>query len=447
MPFVHDGSGCILTPTVVRTLALLALVACGSDAPAVKRVDVAIVTPTANRDVDILFDFEDSPGSLEFQNNLKNNFPAFLNAMTQNGLPNMHLGVITSDLGTSAIADGPGPTIGSGPGSCMGSGKAGNLQTQGTTLVSGSFIVDQANADGTRTTNYTGQLSDAFTAIASVGAAGCGFEQHLEAARRALNNNPANAGFLRPDASLALIVVADEDDCSAEHAALFGNDTTTFGPLQSFRCTRFGVTCDDGGATPDAMNTPGAKTGCHASAMSPYMPAVAEYKTFLDGLKPDPRSVMVGTIIGDATPVSVELSAPPGGGSPIPHLTHSCSYPDSSGSTDDADPGVRLAELAGMMDRGVVGSVCQQDVSGPLISIARQINSMTGSQCLVRDIVLPSDCVVTDDGGKVTACSPDHMTDCYLLVTDPVMCPFGQNLRLERQGVPHGATVVQCTVP
>ena len=433
----------------VRSLALVvALAACGSDPPPVARSPVAIVPATPNRDVDILFDFEDSPGSLEFQNNLKNNFPAFLDALSPGGLPSLHIGVVTSDLGTSASMDAtPGPSIGTGAGGCAGNGKNGNLQTNGTTLVSGSFISDIANADGTRTTNYTGTLADAFTVIASVGATGCGFEQHLEAAKRALNNNPANAGFLRPSANLAVIVVADEDDCSATHTSLFGSDTATFGPLTSFRCTRFGVTCDDGGTTPDEMNTPGAKSGCHDSTSSPYMPPVSDYKTFFEGLKPDPHQVMVGTIIADPTAVSVISEPPPGGGSPIPQLANACTFPDASGGTDAANPGVRLNALAQSMDRGVSASLCQQDLSGPLVAIARQINSMTGSPCLVRDIVQPADCVVTDDAGRVPACSPDRSTDCYLLVTDPVQCPMGQNLRLERQGTPHGATVVQCTVP
>ena len=81
-------------------------------------------------------------------------------------------------------------------------------------------------------TNYSGTLAGAFSAMASLGASGCGFEQPLQAAKNALNNNPANAGFLRPNASLALFFVTDEDDCSISHSTILGSDTTTFGPLQ-----------------------------------------------------------------------------------------------------------------------------------------------------------------------------------------------------------------------
>jgi hypothetical protein len=53
---------------------------------------------------------------------------------------------------------------------------------------------------------------------AAVGIGGCGLEQPLEAALRALTTNATpnavNAGFLRRDAALAVLVVSDEDDGS-----------------------------------------------------------------------------------------------------------------------------------------------------------------------------------------------------------------------------------------
>ena len=135
------------------------------------------------------------------QNNLATNFPNFINVLSTipGGLPDVHLGVATSDLGTKG-ADGMAATSigGSAAGACNSNGgKNGNLQLgQATCMVTGTFISDIA-AVATRTTNYTGNLATVFGAMAKVGAAGCGFEQHLEAAKRALNNNPANQGFLR----------------------------------------------------------------------------------------------------------------------------------------------------------------------------------------------------------------------------------------------------------
>ncbi len=263
------------------------------------RVEYKDIPVTVNRDIDILFVIDDSPSMLDKQTNLKNNFPNFINVLNtiEGGLPNVHLGVVSSDLGTKGADEAtPGPGIGSGPGSCSGNGKSGNLRTDA--LVSGAFISDSKNTDGTRTTNYMGSLASAFSAIASAGAAGCGFEQHLEAAKRALNNNPANAGFLRPNAFLALVFIQDEDDCSISKAALLGTDTTTLGPLQSFRCNRFGHTCAQGGADSNAMNAVGPKGGCNSNDNSAYLTKVSNYVTFFKGLKTDPANVIVAAIAG-----------------------------------------------------------------------------------------------------------------------------------------------------
>jgi hypothetical protein len=71
--------------------------------------------------------------------------------------------------------------------------------------------------------------------------------------RAALDGNPANAGFLRPGATLGVIFLTDEDDCSVRSPTLFSPANAVLGPLESFRCTRFGVTCEDGGGTPDEI--------------------------------------------------------------------------------------------------------------------------------------------------------------------------------------------------
>ena len=413
------------------------------------RVQVARVPVVKNTDVDLLFVVDDSPSMLDKQTNLKNNFPNFINVLNalQGGLPSIHLGVVTTDLGTKGADDAvAGPSIGSGPGSCSGNGKSGNLVTNGSTLVNGTFISDVKNTDGTRTTNYTGTLANAFAAIASVGASGCGFEQPIEAAKRALNNNAANAGFLRPAANLAIIFVGDEDDCSISHSTLLGSDTATLGPLQSFRCTRFGITCDTGGMTSDAMNMVGMKDRCHSNESSAYLTKVASYVTFFQGLKADPEMVMAAGLFGATTPVGVELVTPPGGGSAVPALSHSCTYTGAAGP-ELADPGIRLAQLLDQFTRHSATTVCQQDLSGGLVAIAQQVRSMTGDPCLTEAIATPPDCIVRDErGGVMTdlpACSTAVTTDCYQLVSDAVACPAGSQLRLAvtRSAMPAAGTV------
>jgi hypothetical protein len=433
----------------MRYLALLALAGCSGNStptsPTTARSPVAVLAPAPNNKVDVLFMVDDSSGALDYQTDLKNAVPQFIDRLVTQpgGLASVHVGVVTSDLGTSAAGDAlPAP----GVGTCAATGKNGVLQGAAA-LADDRYIDDELNPDGvTRHTNYDGMLSDALGQLVSVGQAGCGFEQHLEAVRRALQNDTENHGFLRPDANLAVVLVGDEDDCSVADTALFGQDLSTMGPLQSFRCTRFGVTCDDGGATPDEMNEVGPKTGCHSNEQSPYLIGVADYAAFLTSLKPDPLMITVGAIVGDPSSVSIELRAAPGSSTPIPALVHSCSY-QVSGNTLVADPGIRDVELANMFDRHVVGTICQNDLSKPLLEVARQINSMTGSSCLFRDIPEPHDCVASDDSGAVEACTSDSSTDCYVIAADAAACPDGQHLRLDYRGTPTSKLTLSCKLP
>lgn len=397
-----------------------------------------------NRAVDLLFVIDDSSGTGELQASWQAAFSSFVHELTRrHPLPDLHLGVVSTDLGSQGAEDSePGPSIGSGPGSCSGTGKDGALQTD--ELVSGAFISDVQNSDGTRTTNYTGALGDAFAAISSLGVSGCGFEQPIEAMRRALEGNPANVGFVRPDAALAVIVVTDEDDCSFAHSTLLGSDTDTLGPLQSFRCTRFGVSCDVGGTTPDEMASVGEKSGCHWNEQSAHLTTRARYEGFFASIKPDPRSTFFGAIAGPPTWVEVE-SRPTPNGEPISGLVHSCGY---------ADPAVRIEELARTVPRGRFESACSLDLNPAAFAMAREIDGMLGDTCLTRDIAMPADCEVADQtlAGETVLppCSADTSTDCYQLLEDPA-CSTASHLRVEvtRGAAPAAGTmiVVRCRVP
>lgn len=376
-----------------RLAVLFAVAACGDQtAPGAPYLEVALIAPPS-RDLDVLFVIDDSI-NLDMETNLENAFPALLEDLSaiDGDLPNLHVGVTTSDLGTQGYADDvPGPTIGSGPGSCAGAGKAGRLVTS-SMLDDGSFISDIANDDGTRTKNYSDTFAHTFSSIASVGAAGCGFEQPLEAMRLALvDASGPNAGFLRPHARLAVITLQDEDDCSFAHSALLGPDVETLGPLQSFRCTRFGVTCQFGGSSPDDMVKIGEKAGCTSNDASPYLAPIARYREVLESVKSDPREVMFAAIAGVPTPVTVELRTPPGGGPMIAALAHSCSYTAQAG-TEVADPAVRVSDLVTRLRRGSFQSVCDEDLGPALHAIGAKLRTLLGDSCLPAP--LTDDCKV-----------------------------------------------------
>ncbi len=419
------------------------------------RVEFKDIPVNLNRNVDILFVIDDSGSMLDKQQNLKDNFPNFINVLNtiQGGLPDVHLGVVTSDMGTKGEDDAqPGPSL-PGTGGCVNSGKAGNLTVSGAP-VTGTFLSDIKQTDGSRVRNYTGDLAQVFGQMASVGAGGCGFEQHLHAMRRALDNNPANAGFLRPDAFLAVIFLADEDDCSMSHSTLLGggDPDPALGPRQSFRCTRFGVTCDVGGATDAAMAQLGVKDQCHPNDASQFLQKVSKYSDFLKGLKADTSKVVVAGILGTTDPFAVENRTVQGNTNVA--LAHSCTYdPDNNPATNNsqvADPPTRIQFFLDQFpNRTTSTSICQQDLSGGLQLIAELLKAAIGDPCIngVLADVDPNtagdqfDCQVSyvANFGKPNAVEtvlPEcdgGLTNkpCWHLIQDATKCPMGSNLILK----------------
>jgi hypothetical protein len=402
-----------------------------------------------NREVDILFVIDDSGSMADKQANLRANFPNFINVLNtiQGGLPDVHIGVVTSDVGTKGedVAN-PGPQAGQGVGLCAGLGKGGNLQTFGATLTANAdspnanFIADIKNEDGSRRRNYAGDLADVFSQMANAGANGCGFEQHLHAMKRALDNNPMNAGFLRENAFLAVIFLADEDDCSLRTPDLLGADGGPLGPLVSFRCTRFGITCDDNGASANEMAQVGVKGRCHPDDDSPHLQTVSKYVNFLKGLKAnDPTKVIVAGIIGPTAPFNVELRNI--NMQQQVALGHSCQFNGRNG-TEVADPGIRLQFFLDQFpNRTTSTTICQSDLSGGMQLIGELLKESIGNPCITGDIS-DSD---TDAPGLQPECSVSYITNfgkanaqetilpecdadatnqpCWHLLKDEALCP------------------------
>ena len=258
--------------------------------------------------------------------------------------------------------------------------------------------------------------------------------------RAALDNNPANAGFLRPGANLAVVILADEDDCSVSNAGFFDPANPMLGALQSFRCFQFGVAC-----APDDPASPGVKAGCAPRVPSAYIDDVQPFSDFLVTLKGDPRKLMVAGVIGDPSVVAVELRSPPGGGQLIPALGHSCMFSDPSG-TQVADPGVRIASfLDGFPGRFMRTSICDADLTSALAEIGDSTKKLIGDPCLDTARLADSSsapgiqpaCEVLDvrdsapgESVVVPTCTAGP-TSCFELVSDAAACPASDDhLRL-----------------
>jgi hypothetical protein len=404
--------------------------------------EISTLKAIPNPNLDLLFVVDSSPSMLDSQASLAANFPRMIDVLEQldGDLPSLHIAVVTPDLGTlGSGSPTPAPPIGSpGNGGCAGTGDDGVLHV-GAAALAGRYISDLAQADGSRLRNYTGELRDVFSQIANVGGGGCGFEQHLAAMRRALTN-PANTGFIRPDANLAVVIIGDEDDCSVLDPYLFSPATAELGALQSFRCTRFGVIC-----SPDDMENPGAKQNCAPRDGSVLIEDVQHFVDALVAVKGDPRTVMVAGIVGNPAPVAVDLASPPGGGVPIPRLSPSCVYNGQVGP-ETADPAVRLAAfLDAFPGRSQLTSICDSDLSAPLGQIGSTAKKLIGDPCL--DSMLLAD--TSSDPGLQPACevidvrdsAPDAPVtlptcdagggDCFEIQRDATACPTApENLRV-----------------
>lgn len=437
-----------MTMRIATYLLCASAVACNTPDIVVGGLQEVTVMPALpNRDLDLLFVIDNSPSMADKQISLAQNFRRIIDRLGQldGGLPNLHIGVVTSDMGTqgSAVAI-PGPAIGTiGNGGCSGVGNDGALQSGGDPQLIGNFITDVAGPAG-RLRNYDGELGDVFSRLARVGAGGCGFEQHLAAMRRSLTN-PKNVDFFRPEANLAVVILADEDDCSALDPALFGPDSATLGPLESFRCFEFGVVCD-----PDSPRTPGDKRRCKPRTDSTLVESVEPFVDALLAAKPDPRKVMVAGIVGTPEPVNVGLVAPSPGGIAVPTLTPSCVFAGPNG-VERADPAVRLSAFLGSFPgRTQLTSICDNDLSSSIDAIGATAKQLVGDPCIdtteLADIsadpgIQPA-CEVTD----VHDTAPDRPTllptcaagtagaDCYTFVPDAVACPTAEDhLRLKLQ--------------
>jgi len=388
--------------------------------------DVVAVIPTEiNRDLDLLFVIDNSGSMAEEQASLQSSTGRFLNVLAniEGGLPNLHMGVVSTDVGA-------GPFNISG---CSGQGDNGILQNAprnaGCSPPAGQFISDIGNPDGTRNTNYTGDLADVFGCIARLGIDGCGFEQPLESALRALDGrNAQNAGFLRSNALLGIILLSDEDDCSTENTQMFDTSQNSIddplGPLSSFRCFDFGVVCD-----PDNPRTTGTKADCRPREDSAYMYPVGRYVDFFRGLKGDPSDVIVAGIIGDSDPVVVGTDL-----NSHPKLDPSCM--SASGT---AVPGIRLHSfLEGFPGRNAITTICNEDVSDAITVIAELLRSVIGSPCLSGPLTTPLDCTVEDvrfvgqpseERSELPACdnpsNPNGSSNlpCYRIQQDLATCP------------------------
>ncbi len=369
-------------------------------------------------EVDLLFVIDNSLSMSPEQTLLNDQFGALMQELRVLGyrMPDMHIGVTSTDLGMDPYVVEGCAVLG---------GDEGRLLRRGDNcdaVLDHNYIVDvqPLNCDITRdeddfscvthncggascahepTTslvedangcprcvNYRGgSLEEAFRCVALVGISGCGFEQPLEAMKRALDDNPYNAGFLREESYLAVVLISDEDDCSTHDGSTLFDPTNTevnspLGPLSSFRCFEFGFACEPADAPRTEL---GMRTSCVAlDGPGSLLVPIDHYVGFLDSLR-EREQLMVAAIAGPVLENNaMEVIRDQWGN---PYMGNSCSMGIGE---DGAYPAMRLHAFVKAFNPGessdwAFASSCSSDYTETLGGIGSVIRAALDARCPV----------------------------------------------------------------
>jgi hypothetical protein len=321
--------------------------------------------------LDLLFMIDDSPSMQEEQSNLARNFPLLIDELKKMpaGLPDLHLGVVSSDMGAGASV------LNGNCGTPL--GDRGVLQVRGDCgfdASKGRYLVSQDNG---ASNNFAGDISDVFACMATLGTNGCGFEHQLQSVRMALSGFVAdNSGFLRSDAHLAVVYITDEDDCSAPSTSMmFGG--IIGGQDASLRCSLAGHVCN-GQAPPAAVySTPLANCSAAPDGGGQLIPV----QTFVDEMKLlRTQSVSVSVIGGWPADVnSASYAIGYDSTSDTPDLL--TSLPICESANGKAVVELRMKQFVDAFGAaGKILSICQDDFSDAMAQIGQLINSTVECQ-------------------------------------------------------------------
>ena len=403
--------------------------------------------------VDIVFMVDNSPSMLPLQSALLTSFPAFVNVLKTlpGGLPDLHLGVVSSDTGPGKF-DLPAYH-------CPFHGDGGRFQSQPRGLCTAAPLPPTQNflqaSNNQQTKNYTGDIADVFSCIAALGDQGCGFEGQLKSVRWALDplNLPSdNQGFLRNDAYLAVVLLTNEDDCSLPDDSDLADPTQTkmsdpLGPLWSWRCNEFGHLCNINGTLQSPPRGPSTNLqGCVSNdTPTGKLTWLGDEVAFLKNLKQNQGDIVAAAITGQATPYSVEMIQQGNDTEQHPNVVHSCVL----NSGEYADPSVRLTQWAASFGAsGSVETICANSLVPAMQRIGNRVANLFRSACAPGPFAANGQpaCRVIDQVGAGNAvaqtllpnCSDNGNTaPCWTAVADATNCGTGK-----RVTVNHGAAAL-----
>ena len=307
------------------------------------------------------------------------------------------------------------------------------------------------------------ELAEALACFAPQGIAGCGFESQLESMYRALleSDDPehSNGGFLRPWATLAIVFLTDEVDCSSNpaHEAVFltekalWSDPEAAAPTSAL-CWRAGVEClgDPAGYDSCAAVNVGVDGSVGVDSEEAVLYPAARYIEGLQLLEEERRQYDAGA----------EVLVAVIGGVPQDYagdeLTYSAAGEQAHLDEFGVDPGcvdpdggaalapVRLHELAEAQrvgERSNLFSSCAPDYAPALAAIGDLVKEQMRPACMpecVQDVdttteIVDIDCslreenIATGEVREIPRCEgegesrtpPEDEASCWYPLVDP----------------------------
>ena len=334
--------------------------------------------------VDILFVVDNSQSMEGLQTELPALLEAFIAGSDEPGmerpeLTDIHLATISTNMGAGGVPEIP---------SCEGIGDDGLF------IELKSEDLAQCNSDVGNFITYDDGTSEITTELAasclpSVGTDGCGFEHPLEAMLKALwpagdsavefadgegHGGAENDGFLREDSLLVVIVVSDEDDCSASDSSIFEPASSNTG--LNTRCA----------TNPDALfdverYVQGLKDLREAEndpivfvALAGVPPELAEAQGNVDLSDAEEVEAYYDEVLdADAMQIAIEENGTPDvleDDNIMPSCMKAGTEPNQG--TDKSYPPRRLVQVAKAFgSAGVLGSLCGEDFSSAMGGVIR----------------------------------------------------------------------------
>ena len=296
----------------------------------------------------------------------------------------LNVGIISSDMGTGGVVV---------RGACERDpnfGDDGVLRNQGNVAISGCAATYDPNFLNFRPAD--GGDPNAFAAdvecLAVLGTNGCGFEQQLEAVLKAVTPSTSpitfgmgtvghadgqNRGFLRDDSLLVVLMITDEDDCSALDPDVYNRMSTRYpAPELNLRCFQY----------PEAVQPVERYTqGLLATRADPDLLIFAAITGIPEDVNPDPAAPIdyAAILADDDMQERVNPMMPQ-------ELAPSCDRP----GTGVAFPPRRIVTLAQQLEAGgansLVQTICQDDYTGAIQGVINKIADVLGGTCLPRTL-------------------------------------------------------------